>query len=95
MVLKIVIAIFGVLAATGVFTAAMVWLASASISRDPTVAQRLRFVEILISIAMTAMFLAPAFETSKDRRWGLTVVGLVLVAWIFRGVKFLQTRGKT
>jgi uncharacterized membrane protein YbaN (DUF454 family) len=93
MILNIIIAIVAVAASTGLFTWAMVWFARSSMSEDSTLRRRARFAEVLMSVAVGALYGATA-QNAKERKIGALVVGFILAAWLFRGARLLLGKGK-
>jgi len=91
---RIIVAVVAVPVLTAIFAMAIVWLARASTSEDPTVRRQLRFVEVAMFLAIAGLSVVTA-ESAKDRKWALIAIGIVLAVWSFRGVRFLLARPKT
>ena len=93
MVLNFILAIVAVTASAGLFTFAIAWFAQSSMSEDATVRRRARFVEVLMSLAVVALYAATP-EKANGRKMAVIVIGFVIIAWLFRGARLLLGGGK-
>jgi hypothetical protein len=93
MIVNLIKAILAVTTSAGLITWFFVWFARASTSDDSTVRRRLRFVEVLMSLGIVALSALSA-EKANDPKIAVTIIGLIIIAWLFRGAQLLLSTGK-
>ena len=85
--------IIGVSFASAFFTYAMVWYVRSSLSENLGVRRRLHIADSLLILAMAGIYiLHPANRT--ELIVALMMSGLVVVVWLWRGVRFVHRRRK-
>lgn len=88
---RIIIAILAVPVLASLLAWAMAWFVRSSMSNDVRVRRQAWLVGTLLLLA-TAVFSVVTSQSANARRWMLAVLGVLLAASIFRGVRFLLNR---
>jgi uncharacterized membrane protein YeiH len=91
MIFNVIVAIVAVPIITACFAMAILWYARSSTSADPKVRYQARVVEVLTSLG-AAVFSLLGAQSARERSWIFAIIGAVVTAWFFRGVRLLMRR---